>query len=68
MRFEGEEVAGSSVTIRQYKGDIDVPLTVDELVEFRVVARVSEVSHAVNQKTGQLTRVHIIQVQEVEVG
>ena len=33
MRFEGEEVSGTSVVIRQYKGDIEVPLTVDEVVE-----------------------------------
>ncbi len=68
MRFEGEEIAGSSVTIRQFKGDIEVPLAVDEVVELKVMAKVSEVSFAVNQKTGQLTRVHHVQVQEVEVG
>ena len=68
MRFEGEEVSGTSVIIRQFKGDIEVPLTVDELVELRVIAKVSEVSHVVNPKTGELSRVHIIHVQEVEVG
>lgn len=68
MRFEGEEVNGGSlVTIRQFKGDIEVPLTVEEVVELKIVARVSEVSHAVNTKTGQLSRVHILYVQEVEV-
>ncbi len=66
--FEGEEVTGGSqVTIRQHKGDIEIPLTVDELVELRVTAKVSEVNHVVNQKTGLLTRVHVLQVQEVEV-
>ncbi len=68
MRFEGEEVTGGSlVTIRQHKGDIEVPLTVDETVELKVVAKVSEVNHVVNQKTGRLSRVHILQIQEVEV-
>ena len=68
MRFEGEEVTGGSeVQIRQYKGDIDVPLTVDEFVELRVTARVSSVNHVVNEKTGQLTRVHILYLKEVDV-
>jgi hypothetical protein len=68
VNFEGETVTGGSqVTIRQHKGDIEIPLTVDELVELRVVAKVSEVNHVVNQKTGLLTRVHVLQVQEVEV-
>lgn len=68
MKFEGEEVTGGSqVTIRQHKGNIEIPLTVDEMVELRVIAKVSEVNHVVNQKTGLLTRVHVLQVQEVEV-
>lgn len=68
MKFEGEEVTGGSqVTLRQHKGDFEIPLTVDEVVELRVIAKVSEVNHVVNQKTGLLTRVHVLQVQEVEV-
>lgn len=68
MRFEGEEVSGGSeVQIRQYKGDIDVPLAVDEYVELTVMARVSSVNHVVNEKTGQLSRVHILYLKEVTV-
>jgi hypothetical protein len=67
MKFEGEEVAGRRVVIRQYTGDIDTPLTVDETVEITVVAKVIEVTHQVNQRTGELNRVHILRVKEVDV-
>jgi len=68
MRFEGEEVLGGpKVSVRQFKGDIDVPLTVDEMVELKVVAKVTEVNHVVDGKTGLLSRVHVLRVQEVEV-
>ena len=67
MKFEGEEVDGRRIVIRQYTGDIDTPLTVDETVELTVVAKVIEVTHQVNQRTGQLNRVHILRVKEVEV-
>lgn len=68
MKFEGEEVTGgSAVTIRQFKGDIELPLAVDETVELRVLAEVSEVSHVTNKRNGLLTRVHILHVKEIEV-
>lgn len=68
MKFEGEEVLGGpKVSVRQFKGDIDIPLTVDEMVELRVVAKVTEVNHVVDGKTGLLSRVHVLRVQEVEV-
>jgi len=67
MKFEGEEVDGRRVVIRQYTGDIDTPLTVDETVEMTVVAKVIEVTHQVNQRTGELNRVHILRVKEVDV-
>lgn len=65
MKFEGEEVDGRRIVIRQYTGDIDTPLTVDETVEISLVAKVIEVTHQVNQRTGQLNRVHILRVKEV---
>ena len=67
MKFEGEEVDGRRIVIRQFTGDIDTPLTVDETVELTIVAKVIEVTHQVNQRTGQLNRVHILRVKEVEV-
>lgn len=68
MKFEGEEVdGGSEVVIRQFRGDIEVPLVVDEIVQMKVIAKVAEVTHKVNERTGQLTRSHIMKVQEVEV-
>lgn len=67
MKFEGEEVDGRRIVIRQYTGDIDTPLTVDEVVEMTVTAKVIEVTHQVNQRTGELNRVHILRVKEVDV-
>lgn len=67
IKFEGEEVDGRRVVIRQYTGDIDTPLTVDEVVEMTVTAKVIEVTHQVNQRTGELNRVHILRVKEVDV-
>ena len=67
MKFEGDEVDGRRVVIRQYTGDIDTPLTVDETVEITIVAKVIEVTHQVNQRTGELNRVHILRVKEVDV-
>ena len=65
VRFEGEEVDGNQVVIRQYTGDVETPLTVDETVEITIVAKVSEVTHRINQRTGELNRVHILHVKEV---
>ena len=67
MKFEGEEVDGRRIVIRQFTGDIDTPLTVDETVEMTVVAKVIEVTHQVNQRSGELNRVHILRVKEVDV-
>ena len=67
MKFEGEEVDGSKVTLRQFKGDLDVPLAADEVVEVKVVARVTEVNHGVNQKDHKFYRTHVLKVLEVKV-
>jgi predicted membrane protein len=66
MKFEGEVVdGGNTIVIRQFRGDIDVPLALDEVVELNVVCRVSEVAHTVSQKSGLVTRTHIVHVKEV---
>ena len=67
MKFEGEEVDGYKVTLRQFKGDLDVPLAAHEVVELKVLARVTEVNHGVNQRDHKLYRTHVLKVQEVEV-
>ena len=36
MKFEGQEVdGGHEILIRQYRGDIEIPLDLDELVHRR---------------------------------
>ena len=67
MKFEGEEVDALKVTMRQFKGDLDVPLAADEVVELKVLVKVTEVNHGVNQKDHKFYRTHVLKVQEVEV-
>jgi len=65
-RFEGEDVDGGfDIVIRQFRGDIDVPLTLDEDVTLKVVARVTQVAHEVIKKNATVTRTHIVHVKEV---
>lgn len=66
MKFEGESIDGGyDVVIRQFRGDISEPLALDELVELRVLAKVTSVAHEVSRKNGTMTRTHIVHVQEV---
>ena len=67
MKFEGDDVDGGlDIVIRQYRGDINIPLTLDEDVELSVIGKVTGVSHEINKRTGVLTRTHIVHVTEVE--
>jgi hypothetical protein len=67
--FEGEVVDGGyEILIRQYKGQIDKPLTLDETFELNVHVKVMSVAHEVQKKNGTMARVHIVHVQEVETG
>lgn len=67
MKFEGEEVDGMRVQLRQFKGDIDAPLTVDETVVLTVVAKVTAVQHNIDQKDHRFYRNHLLQIEEVSV-
>lgn len=67
MKFEGEPVDGMRVTIRQFKGDTDTPMTVDEVIELRVMAKVTNISHEINEKDHGFYRNHILKVIDVEV-
>ena len=65
-KFEGEVVdGGNAIVIRQYKGDIEIPLTLDETVELTIYAKVTEVAHQVDQRNCTVTRNHIVHVKEV---
>lgn len=67
MRFEGDDVDECKATIRLHRFHLDVPLMADEVVEFRVVVHVSEVTHRVDPRTGLLTRDHTLRLKEVEL-
>lgn len=67
MKFEDEEIDGMQVKIMQYKGDTQTPLAIDELVTLTVVAKVTNVSHEINQRDHRLYRTHVLHVQEVSV-
>lgn len=66
VKFEGDIVDGGfDIVIRQFRGDIDVPLILDETVELTIRAKVTSVSHDINKKNGTMTRTHIVHVSEV---
>jgi hypothetical protein len=68
VKFEGEDVDAALITLRQYKGEwpVDRPLLVDEEVKMTLVVEVAEVSHRVNQRDGNLYRVHVLHVLQVQ--
>jgi hypothetical protein len=67
VNFEGEAVDGCQIVIRQFRGDIELPLAVDEVVDIVLVARVKSVGYEVNERTGHMHRVHIMKVEDVKV-
>lgn len=67
VTFEGEEIEGFKATIRQFKGEIDQPLLLDEFVHLKVIARVTHVDHGINQNNGVLYRDHILKVMDIDV-
>ncbi len=67
MKFEGADVDGSQVVIRQFTGSwpLDQPLVADSVVTLEVDVYVQFVNHGVNQRTGDLLRSHTLKVQDV---
>lgn len=66
MRFEGEDIGAFGLVLRQWKGDLDIPLTMDEEVTLMVTARVTSVAHTVD-RNGLLQRVHELRVNDIGV-
>ena len=66
-KFEGNEVDGYELMFRQYRGPIDIPLTSDEIVHLKVVARVKDVGHKTNERNGRFIRHHELKVIDVEI-
>lgn len=64
-KFEGEEIDGYTVIMRQYNGSFPMPLARGEKVLLLVEAEVRSVSFNENLKTGRVYREHILHVKEV---
>lgn len=67
MKFEEEHIDGMQLKILQFKGETNVPMTVDETVTLQIVAKVQNVSHEINQRNHKLYRTHVLRVQDVSV-
>jgi len=67
MKFEGEEIDGFRVQLRQFKGYVDTPLAVDETVSLIVTAKVTAVDHTINQRDHRFYRNHILKIEDVSV-
>jgi hypothetical protein len=65
VRFEGEDLDGCSVTIRQFKGVINGPLLLGEDVQVTIKGKVIGVSIRENRRTGRLYRDHEVLIEEV---
>lgn len=65
VRFEGEDIDGCSVTIRQFKGAIAGPLILGEDVQVTVTGKVIGVTIRENRRNGRLTRDHEVVISEV---
>ena len=68
MRFEGEEIDGFTITVKQFKGPIGVPLSRGEKMELTCIVEVVEVAVRENLKTGQVFRDHVVKISEVDNG
>lgn len=67
-KFEGKEVSLTRVKVMS-AASLDVEdrvFPIDDFVELRVIGRVSNVHHKVNEKTGVLERIHDVKVIEAE--
>lgn len=65
--FEGQSVAGTRVKIGTATLEIDdAHYSLDEVARFIIEARVTNVTHVVNDTTGLLHRVHTFKITEVQ--
>ncbi len=65
MKFEGETVDVYEVVIRQFRGPIQKPLALGEIVTLEIQVQVTEVSHREHPRSGDIYRDHIVKVLEV---
>lgn len=65
VKFEGEELDGSTIKLKQYTGPIAVPFMRGEKVRLIVEAEVQTVQFNENVKTGKVFREHVLYVKDV---
>lgn len=65
--FEGQEVDGYQIMFRQFRGEVDIPLGLGEVVHLKLIAKVTHVDHKENQRNGLLIRDHEVKVLEVSI-
>lgn len=65
--FEGQEVDGYQIMARQYRGEVEIPLMLEEIVHLKMVAKVTHVDHKVNQRNGLLIRDHELKVLDISM-
>ena len=69
MKFEGEEIDGAQLVVRQFTGvwPLDEPLVADSVVKMEVEFYVQSVSFGVNQRSGDLLRKHEVIIRDARV-
>lgn len=69
MKFEGDEIDGAQLVVRQHTGPwpLDEPLVADSEVVMEVTFYVQSVSFGVNQRTGDLMRKHELVIRDAHV-
>lgn len=65
--FEGEEIDGSVVVLKQYTGAIPVPLMRGEKIRLIVEAEVKTISFDENLRTGKMYRRHQLHTTDVKL-
>lgn len=65
--FEGEDVDGSVVKLRQYTGNVEKPLMRGERIKLTIEAEVRSVSFEENLRTGRVYRVHVLHTTDVKL-
>lgn len=62
MKFEGEDIDTYTLTIRQAKLPFSQPLSRGEKITLEVDVEVFEVAVRENMRTGEISRVHTVKV------
>lgn len=66
LNFEGVAIDNFTITVKGFKGPIDIPLILNERMELTCVVEVLEVVIRENRRTGQVSRDHVVKIAEVQ--